>query len=664
MSVSNFRVGLIGNPNSGKSSLFNALTGLDQHVGNFPGVTVEKAEGKIYLENEQVITLIDFPGNIDQQLLLLTQILDLKFPTFVVLTNTENFSADYISKVKIALQSKMTIPFIDVNYRTKKGIPEIYFQLNKLIENKSNFITELNFQLIDDQVTKDIKILQYKQEYKTLYEAILNKHYYKKVSKTLDDRFPSFSSEESIRFQIQETLNRYKIIDQWVAELANKEGNQFGQSTWTKRLDQFATHPIIGYGVFFIIMYFVFQAIFSLASFPMDWIEGGFSSINSTIKNILPDHWTTDLVTDGLLAGLSSVFVFIPQIAILFFLIGFLEECGYMARVVYLFDYLLRKFGLNGRSLVGLISSGACAVPAIMSARTIPSYSERMATMFIIPLIPCSARIPVYVVLIAFLVPASTMFGVFSIQVLIFFGLYLMGILVALLVALVLKQFLPQTEKSYLLIQLPEYQLPYFKKVLIGTWIKVKSFILEAGKVIIIISIVLWFLSSFSMPGVFEKLEKETMTKCELLNKSTVECERELTSLKLEHSFAGMFGKLIEPVIKPLGFDWKIGIALITSFAAREVFVGTMSTIYQLASDSDEETLHSRMENEKRQDGSPFFDFKTSLSLILFYAFALQCMSTISIMKRETNGWKWPIIQLVVMSALAYLSSFMVYQFM
>ena len=699
MSVSNFRVGLIGNPNSGKSSLFNALTGLDQHVGNFPGVTVEKAEGKIYLENEQVITLIDFPGsyslhanttdefiltehilredlapqailyvldlrNIDQQLLLLTQILDLKFPTFVVLTNTESFSTDYISKVKIALQSKMTIPFIDVNYRTKKGIPEIYFQLNKLIENKSNFITELNFQLIDDQVTKDIKILQYKQEYKTLYEAILNKHYYKKVSKTLDDRFPSFSSEESIRFQIQETLNRYKIIDQWVAELANKEGNQFGQSTWTKRLDQFATHPIIGYGVFFIIMYFVFQAIFSLASFPMDWIEGGFSSINSTIKNILPDHWTTDLVTDGLLAGLSGVFVFIPQIAILFFLIGFLEECGYMARVVYLFDYLLRKFGLNGRSLVGLISSGACAVPAIMSARTIPSYSERIATMFIIPLIPCSARIPVYVVLIAFLVPATTMFGIFSIQVLIFFGLYLMGILVALLVALVLKQFLPQTEKSYLLIQLPEYQLPYFKKVLIGTWIKVKSFILEAGKVIIIISIVLWFLSSFSMPGVFEKLEKETMTKCELLNKSTVECERELTSLKLEHSFAGMFGKLIEPVIKPLGFDWKIGIALITSFAAREVFVGTMSTIYQLANDSDEETLHSRMENEKRQDGSPFFNFKTSLSLILFYAFALQCMSTISIMKRETNGWKWPIIQLVVMSALAYLSSFMVYQFM
>ena len=697
MSKVNFRVGLIGNPNSGKSSLFNALTGLDQHVGNFPGVTVEKAEGKIYLEKDKIITLIDFPGsyslhanttdefiltehilkedqvpqaflyildlrNIDQQLLLLTQILDLNIPTFVVMTNTESFSLDYISKVKLSFQSKMGIPFVDVNYRTKKGIPEIYSQLKNILDNPSTFVSDLNIAIIDDQIVKDINLVQQKYDYKTLYQAILNKHYYNKVNKSFDGRFPIFTSEESIRFQIQETLNRYKVLGQWVAEVTNQEEQKFGQSNLTKNLDKFATHPILGFGVFFLIMYFVFQAIFALASFPMDWIEGGFAMVNTFIKDILPQHWMTDLLTDGLLAGLSGVLVFIPQIAILFFLIGFLEECGYMARVVYLFDYLLRKFGLNGRSLVGLISGGACAVPAIMSARSIPSYSERIATMFIIPLIPCSARIPVYVVLIAFLVPVTTMYGVFSVQVLIFFGLYLMSIIVALLISLCLKQILPQSEVSYLLIQLPDYQLPYFKKVLIGSWLKVKSFILEAGKVIIIISIVLWFLSSFSFPGEFDKLEKNIAEQCKVENRTAEECEKILNGLKLEHSFAGKFGRLLEPIIKPLGFDWKIGIALITSFAAREVFVGTMSTIYQIGDNSDEKSLHHRLEKEVRADGSKFFDFKTSLSLIVFYAFALQCMSTISVMRRETNGWKWPIIQLLVMSALAYFSSLLVYQ--
>lgn len=694
-----FKVGVVGNPNSGKSTLFNVLTGLDQQVGNFPGVTVEKAEGKIYLEKEQIITLIDFPGsysvhantsdefvltehllheeytpqgliyvldlrNIDQQLLLLMQVIDLKFPIIIVITNTDHFSAGFVARVKQLLHSKLSLPVIDVNYKSKKGIPEIYAALNKMIANDESFLCERNFNYVDDNLIKELKLLEQKVDSKSIYEIYLLKHYRKKIYPKREEKFVSFQPEESINYQIQETLNRYKILDQWVQEINNNQDIVYGQNTWTKKLDRYATHPVFGFLIFFGIMYILFLAIFSWASYPMDAIELGFSSLSNVLREHLPVHWLTSLVVDGLIAGLSGVLVFIPQIAILFFLIGYLEECGYMARVVYLFDYFLRKFGLNGRSVVGLISGGACAVPAMMSTRTIPSRSERLATLFIIPLIPCSARIPVYVVLIAFLIPATAkVLGIFSAQVLIFFGLYLLGIIVALLTALVLKSFLPKAEKSYLLIQLPDYQLPYLKKIFIGALQKVKSFVLEAGKVILIISVVLWFLSSFSFPGEFTYAEKKAADTCVRLQLTEADCNHLHSSEKLEHSFAGKLGKLLEPIIKPLGFDWKIGIALVTSFAAREVFVGTMSTIYQLGSDAEQDSLHERLFKEKRDDGTAFFNFKTALSLILFYAFALQCMSTISIMRRETGGWRWPIIQLIVLSAIAYLSSLLVYQF-
>jgi ferrous iron transport protein B len=465
---------------------------------------------------------------------------------------------------------------------------------------------------------------------------------------------------EDLKYQITETLQRFDRLNPVLKDIFNKNKNE--KKSLSDAIDAIVTHHIYGPIIFLGILFLIFQAVFAWASFPMDWIEGGFLSLSEFFKSNLLEHWTTNLLTDGIIAGLSGVLVFIPQIAILFFLISILEEIGYMARTVYLFDNLMQKVGLNGRSIVSLVSGGACAIPAIMSTRTITNWKERLITILVTPLISCSARIPVYALLVGFVVPAEKWL-IFNKQGLVFTGLYLLSVIAALGAAHVFKKILKTNEHTFLAIELPEYRLPHWKNIALTVYEKVKSFVTEAGKIIMIVSILLWFLASFSpVKGIEDTIKTETEQKAAAHNWDDQQKADYTAARQLEYSYAGYFGKAIEPAIAPLGFDWKIGIALLSSFAAREVFVGTMATIYSIGSAGDDDAgIRERMKAELRPNGKPMYDTATALSLLIFYVFAMQCMSTMAVVKRETGTWKWAIIQFVFMGVLAYLGSLLVY---
>ncbi len=685
------RVGLVGNPNSGKSSIFNILTGLRQKVGNYPGITVDSKLGKIIQKDGSVIELIDFPGAyslhsnthdeflltrslinskdqyypdaiiyiadillIEKQLLLLTQILDLDFPVIICLSNCDHADQELVDHWTLFLEQKLKCPVIPVSSKSHLNLDLLKERLQSLLQFSHIYVARKSvYQIPGSELDK----LNENSLFRNKYQHYLWKHYGNKIESS---RIPEyFGKEHSIRLQIEETLNRYRIIEEWTADV-NIKNSKYSNNI-TKKLDQVLTQPILGASIFVVIMFFIFQAIFSWASYPMNLIESGFAALQNGLSQVMNPGWFSQLIIKGIIPGLSGVIVFIPQIAILFFLISWMEELGYMARVVYLFDHLLKKFGLNGRSLIGLISGGACAIPAIMSTRNINNQRDRLITMFVIPLIPCSARIPVYTALIGFVVPYKLVFGIFNSQGIAFMILYSLGIIMALITAALLRYFVKSDELSVLALQLPDYRLPQMKQVLIVVYDKVRTFLFQAGKIILLISMFLWFLSSFSWKGEFDKVRNQVNIESAKRSLSNKEAEALFESRKVEHSFAGKIGKAIEPIITPLGFDWKIGIALLTSFAAREVFVGTMSTIYSLGSNDDEMLLHQRMEMEKRPDGSTFFDRRTSLSLILFYAFAMQCMSTFAVMWRETNRKRWPIIQFIYMGILAYCASWLAF---
>jgi ferrous iron transport protein B len=465
-----------------------------------------------------------------------------------------------------------------------------------------------------------------------------------------------------LRGQINETMQRFdKFIPIVNRTIVNRKvENQ--PETITDKIDHFVIHPIFGPIIFFTLMLLIFQAIFTWSSIPMDWIDAGFGSLVQGVKSVMPNTWFRGLLTDGLIAGLGGVLIFIPQIAILFFLIAILEEVGYMARAVFMFDRIMQKFGLNGRSIVALISGGACAIPAVMSTRTISNWKERIITIMVTPFISCSARIPVYIVLIGFVVPDVSVLGIFNAQSLVFMGLYLLGIFAALGSAFIFNKILKTNEQSFLMIHLPNYRSPQFKNIGLIVWEKVRTFTVEAGKIILIISVVLWFMASFGPSEAMQNAKDNALTIAKEKQLTEMESDDLLAAKSIEASYAGHLGKFIEPAIRPLGFDWKIGIALITSFAAREVFVGTMATIYSIGSVQDELSIRDKMAKETRANGKPVYDFATALSLLLFYVFAMQCMSTLAVVKRETNSWKWPAIQFFFMSALAYLSSLLAYQ--
>ncbi len=696
-------IALVGNPNSGKSSLFNKLTGLRQKTGNFPGVTVEKKSGKLPLPNGTTADLFDFPGtyslfptsmderivlnvlsnpsdenypdaivyvadvtNLEKHLLLLTQILDLGIPCLLALSMSDVAEKQSITVDTNQLAAFLNIPVVTVSGRTGDNIEMLQSEIVRLLEKPGRVAEPFyEFSAAEKKIAQQTASIT---GHKNLYLNKLVAHHYqalpflsKEEKKQIGDACQE-GGFENLALQIKETMRRFDRF----APMAKKAiTNAPGQTTLTDKIDAVLTHQFFAPLIFFLVMLLVFQAIFAWAAYPMDWIEGFFTSLGQFASDILPAGWLTDLLTEGVLAGLGGILVFIPQIAILFFLISILEEVGYMARAVFIFDKLMQQFGLNGRSVVALISGGACAIPAVMSTRTISNWKERLITIMVTPLISCSARIPVYAVLIGFVIPSKTVAGIFNLQGLAFMGLYLLGIVAAFVSAFVFKMILKSNEQSFLMMELPNYRWPVWRNIWQNIIEKVSAFVIEAGKVIMVISVILWFLASYGPQQAMSAAETDARYTAEeqsLDEKATADL---IAAKKIEASFAGHLGKAIEPAIRPLGFDWKIGIALITSFAAREVFVGTMATIYSIGSTEDEQTIRDKLDAARNPvTGAKVYSAATSLSLLIFYVFAMQCMSTLAVVKRETGSWKWAMIQFIYMSALAYFGSLITYQLM
>lgn len=500
----------------------------------------------------------------------------------------------------------------------------------------------------------------------TPYQRLIQIHHSDWLGHLSDDLKTQIAKQKeaidfnSISLQIDETLNRYQKFTPVIKE--SLKIPRPIEKTTTDKIDGIITHKIFGPVLFFGIMFMIFQAIFSWAAYPMEWIDNAFLWLSNWTREVLPSGWFSDMVVEGVLAGIGGVMIFIPQIFFLFLIIGIMEEIGYMSRAVYMFDRIMQRFGLNGRSLVSLISGGACAIPAIMSARTIGNVKERLITIMVIPLISCSARIPVYTLLIGFAVP-DVYYGPFNARGLAFMGLYLLGILMVFVAALIMKYIFKRGGNSFLMLSMPEYKQPQWRNVAYFVKEKLGAFIFEAGKIILMIAVVLWALASYGPSKTMIQAENEAKIFAVEKGMTSEESNNYIASRKIEASYAGHLGKWIEPAIKPLGFDWKIGIALITSFAAREVFVSTMATIYSIGSDSPESSIKNKMATEVNfETGEKVYSPATSWSLLIFYVFALQCMSTLAITYKETKSWKWPLIQFLYLGILAYLSSFAVFQ--
>lgn len=709
------KVTLIGNPNSGKSTLFNALTGLNQRTGNFPGVTVDKKSAiirkKIARENiefhytdlpgtyslypksldEEVATIVltdgqnkDHPDTVvvvadatslKRSLFLAGQIIDLNIPCVLVLNMMDEAEKSGI-KIDISrLANRLGIPVLPISARNKTGIEA----LEEVIAGK---VDEPAYRFVDPSsiASEAVKLIMQisppeTKEYQALYRAHRLYEADEKWREKLDA--VGFSTTAA---QAEESLLRYGIIAQHLEACIGKGTTQ---PTLSRKIDKYLTHKVWGYVIFLAIMLAVFQSIFFLATYPMEWIENGFAWIQEFCIANLPAGILTDLFINGILAGLSGVVVFVPQIALLFFFIALLEDSGYMARVSFIMDKLMRKIGLHGRSVIPLISGMACAVPAIMGTRTISNWKERIITIMVTPLMSCSARLPVYTLLISIIIPNKIVGGIFYLQGLVLMGMYLLGFFMAIIAAWVLHKIIKGKGRSWFIMELPVYRMPKWSNVFYLIYEKVKVFLFDAGKVILAVSVVLWVLASFGPGEEFREVQKQIVNvQAELDSYNAVHADtslharedfmkgallystlQNLKSEQLELSYAGRLGKFIEPAIKPLGYDWKIGISLITSLAAREVFVGTMATIYGAGDDENIEPIRERMMNEKDPEtGLPVYTFATGISLMIFYAFAMQCVSTIAVVKRETKSWKWPAIQFAFMGALAWFASFAAYQ--
>jgi ferrous iron transport protein B len=695
-------IALVGNPNSGKSSLFNCLTGLAQKVGNFPGVTVDKKTGVTPISDSITGNIIDLPGtyslypkrldewvsykvllnqdkeikadvfvivvdanNLKRNLLFCSQIIDLKKPVVVALTMTDLAKRKGIQINQNELERELGVPVVSVNPRKQKGIT----QLKKAIElTASNLYKVPARDFIENRELalapiEDLKrVVPEASDYSAIHYLINHEQF--DLHNDLQVKIESIEQEHEFnhtKTQATEILQRYHRIKH-IMQVAVSEPDPMQKTLMTDKLDNVLLHRRWGYLILLGVLFLLFQSVFLLAQYPMDWIDTGFSSVSGWLSTSFPETWWSDLLINGVVAGLGGILIFVPQIMILFGLITLLEDTGYMARISFLTDRLMRSVGLNGKSVMPLISGFACAVPAIMSARAIENRKERLLTILITPLMSCSARLPVYAILIGLVIPNTYLLGFLSVQGLVMMGLYLLGLVMALLISYIVKFFIKIKEKSFFILELPTYRAPRWNNVIQTMLSKAKIFVLEAGKVIMIISLILWALSSFGPAGRMEEVERRyEQAKVEKI-KSAEEIESEYSAAKLENSYAGIIGKSIEPVIKPLGYDWKIGIALITSFAAREVFVGTMATLYSVGEDDEGLKLKEKMQAAKKEDGSPMFTLATGLSLMVFYLFAMQCMSTLAIVKRETRTWKWPVIQFVYMTGLAYVMSLLFFQ--
>jgi ferrous iron transport protein B len=694
------KIAIIGNPNVGKSTIFNFLTGLNQKIGNYPGVTVDKKTGLLQLKGQQY-EILDLPGTyslfpnsedeiiahrvlnntkfetrpdyvlmvidstqLSRGLFLATQLIDLGVHLAIILNMSDLAENKSIEIRTFELYKNLGVPILQTDARNLKGLEQI-----KTLISEGNFSSKTKFLDILEVIPESL-ILKVKEKFNLeneyqAYQMIrfgtkdkaIPESYREWLSQLIFDE--KFNLEEA---QLEETKIRYKKITDLVNKCLFKKAEPKPKSG----LDKVFLHPVLGYLVFISVLLLIFQTIFSWASYPMDLIDGVFADLSTWIQVTIPDGPLTRLLAEGVIPGIGGVVIFIPQIALLFGFLAILEDTGYMSRVVFLLDRWMRPFGLHGKSIVPLVSGVACAIPGVMAARNISNWKEKMITILVTPLMSCSARLPVYIILIGLTIPDELIFGFINIQALALLGLYLLGIVGVLFTALILKKFLKTEEKSFLLIELPSYKVPRWSDVGITMIEKAKTFVFEAGKVILAISIILWVLASYGPPAAMDQIRNEGITRLENVSseEEIATIEAEINSLLLENSFIGIMGHAIEPVIKPLGYDWKIGIALITSFAAREVFISTMATIYSIGGDAEDDfTIRQKLDQQiNANTGEKTFNKASSFSLMVFYVFAMQCMSTLAVVKRETKGWKWPIIQTVYMSGLAYLAALVTFQ--
>ena len=696
VSKQNINVALIGNPNVGKTSVFNQLTGLNQQVGNYPGITVEKKIGFCKLPNNIKANILDLPGtyslnassidenvvielllnkndklypdvalvvtdveNLKRNLLLFTQIKDLEIPTILVINMADRMKFKGIT---------LDIPYLEEHLKTKIAL--ISSRKGYGIDELKNLI--VSYRTISSEPCLNASVID-PDYFNSLRKAFPNQLLYKLwLVITQDVNFlnlerneirSSFTKSHSDlkRLQQKETIKRYQFIND-VLKVGLKIDSSVARD-YRSKLDRVLTHKVWGYVIFFLILFVIFQSIFEWSKIPMDFIDASFASLSTLAAEELPAGVLTNLISQGIIPGIGGILIFIPQIAFLFMFISILEESGYMSRVVFLMDKIMRKFGLSGKSVVPLISGTACAIPAIMATRNIENWKERLITILVTPFTTCSARLPVYAIIIALVIPDNRVFGFLNMQGMTLMLLYLLGFGMAILSAYILNKILKIKGKTYFVVEMPNYKLPLFKNVGINVIEKTKAFIFGAGKIILAISIVLWFLASYGPGEKFNNAEK-IVTENTINNPlPKAEFENAVASQKLENSYIGIMGKAIEPAISPLGYDWKIGIAIISSFAAREVFVGTLATIYSVGGSDNEVTIKNKMAAEINPvTGEKIFNFASGISLLLFYAFAMQCASTLAVTKKETNSWKWPAGQLIFMSGFAYVVALIAYQ--
>jgi len=696
------KIALVGNPNTGKSTLFNLLTGLNQKIGNFPGITVDKKVGYCKLSDQRQAEVIDLPGtyslypkskdesivfqvladhgnpshpdlvvlvvdatNLRRNLLLYTQVADLGIPMVLAMNMTDMAKNEGIDINIDKLALRLGVQVVSISARKNLGIKE----LKEALTHAGTIATQSAGADMHVLAPEAIDLAKAKLNTANDYFAlqVLHQHEHLNIySEAEHEAFEQIKRDavfESSKQQAAETISRYRYLSTVLTGVVTDTGAK-KKFAFSDKLDSILTNKFWGFIIFIALLFFIFNSIFSWSSYPMDMIEYAFVWLAEAGHQHLPEGLLTDLLLDGILAGLGGILIFIPQIAILFAFISVLEDTGYMARVTFMMDKVMRKFGLSGKSVVPMIGSLACAVPSIMSARNIESWKDRIITIMVAPLVSCSARLPVYTLLISLVVPEKMIWGFLNLQGLTLMGMYLISIVAAVVVAFVMKFLIKAKERSYFIMELPVYRMPRWSNVLYTVYEKAKTFVFEAGKVIIAISIILWVLATFGPSDRFEQIDKKYAAieaQKDSVQISTL--ERDKSAEKLENSYAGILGHVIEPGIRPLGFDWKIGIALITSFAAREAFVGTMATIYSVDNDGEVATIRNKMRGAVNSEtGLPVFTFATAFSLMLFYAFAMQCMSTVAVVYRETKSWKWPVIQLVYMTGMAYVASLIAYQ--
>ncbi len=693
------KVALIGNPNTGKTSVFNQLTGLNQQVGNYPGITVEKKQGVCLLRFDLKAHILDLPGtyslnassidenvvielllnkkdkdypdvailvtdieNLKRNLLLFTQIKDLEIPTILVINMIDRMEIKGISLDIPFLEQQLNTKVALISSRKKTG----FENLKKLISDYKSLSTQpcLNASSIDHDYFDGLRRAFPNQSLYKLWLVITQDVNFSNLNKNVVATHNFAKSNADLkRMQQKETIKRYQFINEVL-----KTGQHIDVAKakdFRSKLDRVLTHKFWGYIIFASILLLIFQSIFDWSSVPMDLIDSAFADLSSITARHLQPGVFTNLLSQGIIPGIGGIVIFIPQIAFLFLFISVLEESGYMSRVVFLMDKIMRRFGLSGKSVVPLISGTACAIPAIMATRNIENWKERLITILVTPFTTCSARLPVYSIIIALVIPKNRLFGVFNTQGLTLMLLYFLGFAMAIVSAYILNKILKINNKTFFVVEMPNYKLPLFENVALNVIEKTKAFVFGAGKIILAISIILWFLASYG-PGQNTEKASEIITQKEGKNILTpMELNNKIAAFKLENSYIGIMGKSIEPLIKPLGYDWKIGIAVISSFAAREVFVGTLATIYSVGSSDNQDTIKDKMQAETDPESNlKIFNFASGISLLLFYAFAMQCVSTLAVTKKETNSWKWPVFQLVFMSAFAYLVAFLAYQFL